>query len=220
MNEVEFEGQNLDEKIIKVIKRHPWYFFSSIVKIAAMWLVFFVFFKFFWASWPTSYLFFVVLIISLYIIASKWFCWSNTLYLISNQRLILVEQNNWFSRELSETALANILYISHKINGPARTMLNFGSVNIRASGVDEEEIVLCDVANPYIVQQLIVKTQHRTSATIPTTQIQNDDKEFEKKLETIKKQIDITKQSDINDQKIDVKTKKEDGGFWKDIDKN
>lgn len=159
--EYEFVGQNEQEKVVDVIKYHPWFFVRPLLKILGLLLILLILFKFFGASAVTSYSLFIIIPWITYIILVNWFRWANTVYLITNHRIICVDQSGLFRRIVSEAILTNILFMSHKIEGFLPTFLNIGSVHLRTSGVTEEEIVLKNIKDPYEVQQEIAKAQKK-----------------------------------------------------------
>lgn len=159
--EYEFLGQSKEEKVTLVVKPHWLFFVVPVLKILAIMAVFLVLLGFFGASQITSYSFFFVLAIIVYIISINGFKWANTVYLLTDHRIICVYQMGLFNRVVSESTLGNILFISHKIKGPLATLLNVGSIHIRASGVTEEEIILEGISDPYTVQQQIASCQKK-----------------------------------------------------------
>ncbi|MCL5795085.1 MAG: hypothetical protein M1338_01890, partial [Patescibacteria group bacterium] len=159
--EYQFAGQNAEEKVLEVIRAHWKFFIKPIFKILVLLIILGILFRFFGASSVTSYATYVVLIWVIYIIAINWFRWANTIYLLTNHRIVCVQQVSFFKRVVAEAILENILFMSHKIEGVANTMLNVGSIHIRTSGVSEEEIVMRDIANPYEIQQEITEAQKK-----------------------------------------------------------
>lgn len=184
MEETEFNGQKKDEKVILAIKQSAIIFLPAFFKILTLWLIVLLIYKFsFDITWSfynylLTYGFFIALIWSLYIFIICFYTWTNTIYLVTNQRIISVEQKSWFSRVISEAILENILFISHKVEGPLQTMLNFGSIHIRTSGVIEEEIVFRNINNPYDVQQEIVSSQKEITGKEPDIKEEGEDKDF------------------------------------------
>lgn len=157
----EFLGQNQEEEVVLVVKPH-WLFFSiPLVKILAVGAILLTTLHFFGASTLTSYAFFIALGLILYISSINGFRWVNTVYLLTSHRIICVYQTGLFNRMVAESTLENILFISHKISGALSTLLNVGSIHIRASGVTEEEIILEGIFDPYNVQQQITSAQKK-----------------------------------------------------------
>jgi|GEM_PF-312835 len=68
--------------------------------------------------------------------------------LITNKRLIRVEQNGLFSREVSYVDLQNIQDVKSEVNGFLATMLNFGHLSVQTSAQNREFVIRC-IANPF-----------------------------------------------------------------------
>ena len=85
-----------------------------------------------------------------------WFLYNNYLYVLTNQRVIIIEQSGFFSRQIVETELDKIQNITVEVKGLMATILNFGDIKIRTAGIDAT-IILKSVNNPYEVQQKIIK---------------------------------------------------------------
>lgn len=162
-----FRGKRSNENVLLVVRCHPW----VLMPIVWFWLILLgvVGGSLYWfgASGITSYVVFGALIIgglySFYI----WFLWNNGVYVVTNQRVIRIEQLGLFSRQISEAEIDKIQEISTEIQGPIRTMLNFGDVRLQTAS-REGKVILEDVIDPYDIQQQIVRVQ-RESAELPTT---------------------------------------------------
>jgi len=113
---------------------------------------------FFGASQIISYVIFAVLGIGFIYSFYIWFIWHNGTYVVSNQRVIKIEQTGLFSREISEAEVDRIQEISTEIKGPIRTMLNFGDIKLQTAS-QEGRVTLKNIAAPYDMQQQIVRVQ-------------------------------------------------------------
>lgn len=153
-----FKGQRSGEEVVVVLHQHPWFFFRPGVKIIGLAILVILVVKFAGFSTLFTIVFFASLPVAAYIIGHNWFSWINTTYVLTSERIIAVEQKNWFARSVTEAPLANIMTVTHDINGPVKSLLNFGNVMIRASGASENEIVLRDVLDPFEIQQKILDT--------------------------------------------------------------
>lgn len=151
-----FEGQRSDENVIFVHKRHPWVL--SKVAFLGIGLVVILIFAYltFGASIYTSVLLVLIIIFALALTAYNWFIYNNFLYILTNERLIIIEQRSLFSRRLNESELDKIQNIAVEVKGFMKTLLNFGNIKITTAGVDPV-MILANVENPYEVQQKIAK---------------------------------------------------------------
>ncbi|MEX1123884.1 MAG: PH domain-containing protein [Patescibacteria group bacterium] len=167
-DEYSFRGKRSNESVLLVVRCHPW----ILMPIVWFWLIVaglvVASLYFFGASQITTYVILGVLILggmySFYI----WFLWNNGTYVMTNQRVIRIDQLGIFRRQISEAEIDRIQEISTEIDGPIRTMLNFGDVKIQTAS-REGRVVLEDVVDPYDIQQQIVRVQREMaeSTTAP-----------------------------------------------------
>lgn len=153
-----FRGKRSNETVLLVARCHPW----VLMPIVWVWLVLLALvgasLYWFGASGVTSYATFIALILGGLYTFYVWFIWNNGVYIVTNQRVIRIEQLGLFRRQISETEVERIQEISTDIEGPIRTMLNFGDVKIQTAS-REGRVVLEDVVDPYDIQQQIVRVQ-------------------------------------------------------------
>ena len=151
-----FEGQRTDEDVIFVQKRHPWVLSKSGFIGLGLIVILIVSYLIFGASKITSILLIILIIFFIFYSIYIWFLFNNYLYILTNQRLIIIEQKSLFSRRISESELDKIQNIAVEVKGPIKTFLNFGNIKITTAGVDPV-MILENVENPYLVQQKIIK---------------------------------------------------------------
>lgn len=163
MADIYFKGKNLDESVIFLVRGHPFVFLKTGLAIVGMLIILVVLYAFFGASSVSAWATFIIVPIALFVGFRQWFNWSNSTYILTSERLIAVAQSGFFSRDLSEVIVGNILTVNHSVKGPFQTLLNFGNVNIKVSGTSEDEIVLRAVADPYSLQQKILKTSGKSA---------------------------------------------------------
>jgi len=157
-----FYGQRPGEEVILVTKKHVW----VLTPIIVVWLVLLalvvLMIKYFGFSIYSSLAIAVSFIIGAVYAFYKWYSWHNSDYIVTNQRVLKVDQPGLFGRVISEADIEKIQEISTHISGPVRTMLNFGKVKIQtASSVGNLDLI--DVTDPYSVQQTIVGIQKKSS---------------------------------------------------------
>lgn len=152
----EFDGQRADEDTIFVIKRHPWVLANAGFWVIGFIIVVVIFVLFFGLSNLTSIL--IIALVLFFVIFGfyQWFVYNNYLYVLTNQRIIIIEQNGLFGRKITEAELEKIQNSTVEIKGLLKTLLNFGNVTLRTAGIDPV-MVLNNVENPFEVQQSIIK---------------------------------------------------------------
>lgn len=163
MNETEtytFHGQRSDEAVALVTKMHIW----LLLPILLIWLivgtVLVGLILWLGASRVSSIAIVILTIGGLLYSFYFWFIWTNSNYIITNQRVLKINQIGLFNRIISEAEIQRIQEISTEIKGPVRTLLNFGTVIIKTAS-DDSRINLENVTNPYDIQQAIVQIQKR-----------------------------------------------------------
>ncbi|MBI3495495.1 PH domain-containing protein [Candidatus Berkelbacteria bacterium] len=162
MEDIQFRGKNPDEEVVFLVRAHPFFFMKSGFIAVALLIILVVIFSQFGASSVSSWAIFIIVPIIALLIFHRWFLWSNSIYVLTNERLIAVWQKGFFSRDLAEVDVDNILTTNHTIKGLFQTFFNFGDIKIRVSGTSEEEIVLREVYDPYKLQQkILLASKHK-----------------------------------------------------------
>lgn len=89
--------------------------------------------------------------------------WTNyylDMLILTDKKVIRVEQNALFSREMSSFRLDRLQDITVEVNGLIATILNFGTIYIQTAG-EMEEFVMHGVAHPYDVKNKIFLESQR-----------------------------------------------------------
>ena len=97
----------------------------------------------------------------------KTFRNNNDIFILTNQRVINIDQRGFFSRRVAETELENIQNVSYEIKGPIKSILNFGDVMISTAG-NTVGLALANVENPHFVQEKIVELQKKSKIKPPS----------------------------------------------------
>lgn len=171
--ELQFEGQKVDEEVVLIVHRHKATLVRPAVILLVLWIVWGFLFSKYQASWVTSYPLFVILGVSIYEFVVHWFLFANNLAIVTDQRVIDVDQKSLFHRTVSEAELRNIQDATVEVKGILPTMFNFGTVHIHPStSLGAGTIDLDHIPDPYTVQQRIlglIKKQGRTAPPKPET---------------------------------------------------
>jgi len=176
-----FSGQNNDEKVIKVSNRHPFTFFRDAVgsfvlffaSLAAMLVFFYVPYVL-----PVAFVVFVFSIIGGFY---SYFTWERDKFIITDQRVVDIEQKTLFMRSQKETYLDKIQDVSFDIKGFWGSIFHYGTVNIQtASGTS---LTLDDIHQPEVVQKMILELIKENES------YSDDEGLFEKMTEMIRKAI-------------------------------
>ena len=158
-----FDGQRPGEEIIIVKRQHPWVlarvglFVSLIISII---IVSVFLFK---ASPLTSWIIFGGGLVTLGWGSYVWYSWWNTIVILTNERILLIDQRGALSRTVSEVPVAKIQDVSFKTKGLFQTLLNYGAVAVKTAS-SEDVMRIPNVSNPYHLHQEIMKVAQKTWA--------------------------------------------------------
>ena len=158
-----FEGQEPGEKVIMLIRRHPFYIILNFVLFFLAWiipaLVAYIF-----LPYAAEY----ALVPFLFFLASLWLLllWQMFFYLltmytldvwiVTDRRVIDSTQHGFFSRTISELHVHRIQDISVQIQGPIQTLLHFGDLLIQTAGT-EDRFKFIQIPRPEQVKNEIMK---------------------------------------------------------------
>lgn len=163
-----FHGQRSGEKIIKIVRRHWFNIFQQyIIVFAMLFLLLFslqVLPSFFSFSengaefWFFESFFAIIIWLYIFII---WIDFYFDVWVITDSRIVNIEQKALFMRHTSELKFSKIQDVSIEIDGFIPTILNFGDVHIQTAGT-RGRFLFHKVPNPYKLKGLIMNMQNKT----------------------------------------------------------
>lgn len=161
-----FQGQRESETVLRVIHRH-WFdiathFFVIIVFIAMLFgslsLI-----PLLYPNWLGSEMFRFVLFIENSLILLVWLyaflVWIDyffDVWIITNERVINIEQKGLFVRTVSELKFSRIQDVTSEVSGMIPTILNFGDVKVQTAS-EEDFFLFRRVPDPYHVKDVIME---------------------------------------------------------------
>ena len=164
MNEkYSFEDQRPDEDVVFLKKRHPWVLARTGFIVLILVIILVVAIVVFGFSNVSSIIIIGIIIFGLIYIGYSWFLFNNYLYILTNQRIIIIEQSGLFSRKISETELDKIQNVTVEVKGPTQTFMNFGDIKITTAGIVPETMIE-NIEDPYKIQQEIIKYSKKVDA--------------------------------------------------------
>lgn len=157
MEDYSFNGQREGEEVLQMVKNHPFVLFWPGLK-AIFFLVLGIATIVFFSSQFAGLVLVVCVAMALGIFMNSYYNYSQSVFLVTNQRVLNVNQNGFFKRRIIETDINKIQDVSSDTSGGFKTMLKFGDLVIRTAGASKEEaIIVKNIANPYEVQQRIAR---------------------------------------------------------------
>ncbi|MFH1822479.1 MAG: PH domain-containing protein [Patescibacteria group bacterium] len=161
-----------DEKIIKVLRRDVFILFKKIVLFMFLILLPFAFFYFIiqsqnnLLSGQLSYPVIVLGTSAYYLFIWLFFFFSFIdyyldIWIITNERIIDVQQEGFFSRTIAEQRLYRIQDVTSEVHGFFPTILKYGEVYVQTAGT-KQRFIFYEVPLPDQVRNTIIKLAERS----------------------------------------------------------
>lgn len=157
------ETIDTNEKIIKVIHRHPIVFVFSLLGFLAA-IIFPIVFYYFFSGIVSlegekilsflKILYYLWVLIILTISYVSWTDYYLDTWTITDKRIIDINQNGLFSRQVSALHIDKVQDVSVEVSGVVWTLLGIGNVKVQTAGSDDI-FVIPDVSNPNKIKELI-----------------------------------------------------------------
>jgi len=159
------------EHVVYFLRRHRFTFFTKLLEyfllLAVPLVVAWVFLTYFPEQWESLFgsgLSEVLLKLgaSIYYLGVWVFLWTDwvdyylDVWIVTNERIISVEQKGLFNRFRSELRLSRVEDVSTEVKGFFATILHFGDVTIQTAGMEQNAIFRM-VPRPYQVSEGIIK---------------------------------------------------------------
>jgi hypothetical protein len=79
-------------------------------------------------------------------------------WIVTNERIVNIEQLGLFSRDVSELELENVQDMTVEVLGIIPTFLNYGNLYVQTAA-EKERFVFRHVPNPYAIKDLVMNLQ-------------------------------------------------------------
>jgi len=163
-----FHGIGPEEKIIKVLHRN-WFDIASqyLLVFLATGLFFFgisIYPVIFPQLGSSEYNILFLFIENTFLFAVWIYCfliWVDyyfDVWVITDERIINIEQKGLFLRRVSAAEYEKIQDITAEVKGFLQTVINFGDVSVQTAG-ETDNIILRRISDPYEIKNLIAKMQ-------------------------------------------------------------
>lgn len=166
-SEYSFPGQYEDENIVLVIRRHKiillTYAFYIILMVAIPPIFYFsiipgAFSGFFYEPYDRVFMLLSIIFYGfVWIIAfTIWLDYYFDIWILTDQRIIDVEQVGLFSRVVSEVDLEKIQDVTSEVHGILSTIFGFGDIHVQTAA-EEKRFAMKSVPHPVITRREIIK---------------------------------------------------------------
>lgn len=161
-----FQGQHENEEVLRIIHRH--WFNISLHYIAGIILTGIVFIAFIVvpAVFPTIltaihpslfYFVFNTFVLLMWIYAFLiWIDYYFDVWVITNERIVNIEQKGLFDREVSELKFSRVQDVTSVVDGFFPTILNFGDVFVQTAA-EQERFIFRQIPDPYAIKDMVMQ---------------------------------------------------------------
>jgi hypothetical protein len=160
-----------DEEVVKVMRRDLFILLKKILFFIVLVILPYIFFYFIilpqfnLLHGPISYPLIVIGASSYYLFIWLFFFFSFIDYyldvwVITNERIIDVQQRGFFSRIISEQKLFRIQDVTSEVHGIIPTLLRYGEVHVQTAGT-KQRFLFHQVPDPDKVRDIIIKLVER-----------------------------------------------------------
>jgi len=141
------------EEIVVVIHHHPVTYIKQIlVTVFLILLAFFLMF-FLFSLGPIGVALFLALILTaVFYGLREFYIWFMNVFIITNKRIIDIDQKGFFNRTVSEADYEKIMDLSYSVKGFFQTVLKLGTIKIQAAGI---KLAVKNVKNVVKINQVI-----------------------------------------------------------------
>jgi len=164
-----FKDQQPGEEILQVVRRHWFDILVQYIPVLFMFIVVVGSFLLIPVLTPqliesnVATFFFVeslILLVLWMYAAVVWIDYYLDVWIVTNRRVVNVEQKGLFLRQVSELRYRKIQDVTTEVSGVIPTFLNYGDVFIQTAG-KQHRFRFHNVPNPYQIKARLVKLQKR-----------------------------------------------------------
>lgn len=150
----QFRGQHRNEEVLAICRRHPFVLLRPMLAAVLVVLVPLLVDVFVPTGVVLAVAVLACLVVGISVGLVGWYSWNNSLFLLTNERVVLLVQKGLLAREFIEVGLANIQQVSHGVKGLWATLMGYGTLTL-SSGGSQQPLLIRDMPDPYELQQEI-----------------------------------------------------------------
>ena len=95
-------------------------------------------------------------------IVGVWTDYYLDVWMVTDKRIIDIEQKSFFHRQTSVFRIERIQDITIETRGIIATLLNFGDIHVQTAG-ESQEFIMRGIANPKYMRRIILRQQDRAT---------------------------------------------------------
>jgi len=168
--EIRFPGQHEEEQVILFLRRHWFIFLTRILFILfsiVVLVIIYIFFNTVNSNFKESDFYNLLLFGESLAVLFLWnfffILWLDyylDAWIVTNERIINIEQRGFFMRNISELKLTKIQDVTSEIIGIFPTLLDYGNIYVQTAG-EKERFTFYQIPHPNQVKNIIVQLQEK-----------------------------------------------------------
>jgi len=158
------------EEVIRVVRKHWASFIWPVVKTFLVLVIPFLLSAFLFSNYIGVIIFFVWVSIGLGYGLYQWICWYFDHFIITNMRIVNIDQKTLFARSVSESGLANIQDVTYEINGFLASLFNYGTVKVMTAS-NNDSLKMLAIENPKEVQEIIMELHNKSKKDLSAQEL-------------------------------------------------
>jgi len=158
------------EEVIRVVRKHWASFIWPVVKTFLVLVIPFLLSAFLFSNYIGVIIFFVWVSIGLGYGLYQWICWYFDHFIITNMRIVNIDQKTLFARSVSESGLANIQDVTYEINGFLASLFNYGTVKVMTAS-NNDSLKMLAIENPKKVQEIIMELHNKSKKDLSAQEL-------------------------------------------------
>ena len=163
-----------NENIILMLMRHPLIIYTKIAAILIVAVAPFIIYPFIRKFFPQITVYPRNILLILGAVIYYMFIWTYFLivwvdyyldiWIVTNQRIMDIEQKGLFSRQVSEFSISRVQDVTVDVIGIMPTLFHYGDVHVQTAG-EARQFIFRDIKNPQKVKDVILNLQYKTNNT-------------------------------------------------------
>lgn len=158
------------EEVVEIVRKHWASFIWPIFKTFLILLPLFLISSFLFSNYIGVVIFFVWLSIGLGYGLYQWICWYFDHFIVTNVRVVNIDQKTLFSRSVSESRLSNIQDVTYEVDGFLASLFNYGTVKVTTAS-NSDSLEMSSVEKPQKVQELITDLQSKSKKDLSAQEL-------------------------------------------------
>lgn len=138
MDQLFFPGQQEDEEVVWSGNQHPFTLLKpSLIFLAVLLMVIFI--LFYWRLGQSIGLLMAIIVVLPVAIwlGRLYFCWLCSRYILTNKRVVYIQQKGFFARAEAQAQLARVQDVILEVSGFWATLFGFGNIKIQTAGTEK-----------------------------------------------------------------------------------